>query len=59
MVFFIDPDRTFFQGPHVLSKYPELDDAGANSPGVGGNDNVSLALLGRGQCYDLPVSLPF
>ena len=58
MIFLVHPDSTFFERPYVLSEYSELHNAGSDSPGVCGDDDVSLALLGRGHRYDLPVSFP-
>ena len=58
MIFLVHPDSTFFEWPNVLSEYSELDNAGPDSPGVCGNDDVPLAFLGRGHSYDLPVSFP-
>ena len=58
MIFLIHPDSTFFEWPNVLSEYSELDNAGSDSSGVCGNDDVPFPFLGRGHSYDLPVSFP-
>ena len=58
MIFLVHPDSTFLQRANILSKDSELYDAGPNPSRVGGDDDVSLALLGRSQGYDLPICLP-
>ena len=58
MILLIDPHSALLQRSNILSEYPELDDAGPDTPGVGGDDDVSFALLGRSEGYDLPVRLP-
>ena len=58
MIFLVHPDSAFFERPHVLSEYSELDNAGSDPSGVCGDDDVSLAFLCWGHSYDLTVSLP-
>ena len=58
MIFFIDPDCALLQRPDILSEDPDLDTAGAHSPGGSHDDNVTLARLGGGQRHDFPVGFP-
>ena len=58
MIFFIDPDCALLQRPNILGEDPDLDTAGAHSPGGCHDDDVTLARLGGGQRHNLPVSLP-
>ena len=58
MIFLVHPNSTFFEWPNILSKYSELHDAGSDSSGVCGDDDVPLAFLRRGHSDDLPVSFP-
>ena len=58
MVLLIHPDSALFQRSHILSEDSELDNASPETPRTGGDDDVSLPLLGRSQSYNLPVGFP-